>query len=337
MRAIALRSAAVTDWLIRYAARPAVATERLSELCKAGLTSLCEVNMAWAAYHGKTGAEHQTKWNNLTKNGYRITSLSVYGADDNGDVDEVRYAAVWVKQPGPPQTGFHGNSVKEFQGIYDDNVAKGFHPVIFTATGRRGDAICAGVFEQTAGPFPLMRVGMSRGEYFDEDWKHTAAGTQPGDMVLRCVAIYGRTKHQGVLAEDRTTYSAIWDPNPNQVLCHTRRLLSDGPEKQAEFKKTFDSWTKDFKPKLRPSFVTITGPQPLLKNHSGPTFGIEHGLHYFGVFRSNVIGLFEVRINMDGATYNAEVANLKKEGFRPDVIQGYGKIGEEHYAAIFVK
>ena len=47
------------------------------------------------AYHGVTSTQHQTNFNNLSAQGFRMISLSVYG--DPGDA---RYAAVWVQRAG---------------------------------------------------------------------------------------------------------------------------------------------------------------------------------------------------------------------------------------------
>ena len=51
--------------------------------------------MAFEAYHGVTGAEHQTRFNRLGRPGYRMISLSVHGEPGNP-----RYSAVWVQRGG---------------------------------------------------------------------------------------------------------------------------------------------------------------------------------------------------------------------------------------------
>jgi hypothetical protein len=55
------------------------------------------------AYHGVSGATHQTHVTNLSKAGYGMISLSVYG--DPGDA---QYAAVWVDRPMPQWSAIHG-------------------------------------------------------------------------------------------------------------------------------------------------------------------------------------------------------------------------------------
>ena len=52
--------------------------------------------MKFQAYHGVSAATHQTHVTNLSKAGYGMISLSVYG-----DPDDAQYAAVWVNRPMP--------------------------------------------------------------------------------------------------------------------------------------------------------------------------------------------------------------------------------------------
>src|SRR6516164_520275 len=114
--------------------------------------------MLFQAYHGVTAAEHQAQFNALSAQGYRMISLSVYG--DPGDA---RYAAVWVQRPGPAYVAVHGVNAAGYQSFFNNWTAKGFVPVIVSATGPAGSAIFAAVFEQgISGPW-LARHGMTSG------------------------------------------------------------------------------------------------------------------------------------------------------------------------------
>jgi len=93
---------------------------------------------AFVAYHGATGATHQAKFNDLSKKGFRMISLSVY---DNPA--SPRYAAVWVKQPGPAFAAVHGVSPNGYQAFFDTWVPKGYRPIIVTATGAGAGAVFA--------------------------------------------------------------------------------------------------------------------------------------------------------------------------------------------------
>ena len=68
----------------------------------------------------------------LYPKGWRMTSLSVYGA--RGDE---RYAAVWVKRSGADWSAVHGVNAAGYQAAFDNAVAAGFKPVLLAATGRR--------------------------------------------------------------------------------------------------------------------------------------------------------------------------------------------------------
>src|SRR4051812_29484445 len=57
------------------------------------------------SYHGVSATTHQTQVTNLSKAGYGMISLSVYG--DPGDA---QYAAVWVDRPMASWSAIHGVS-----------------------------------------------------------------------------------------------------------------------------------------------------------------------------------------------------------------------------------
>lgn len=82
------------------------------------------------AYHGVTGAQHQTNFNRLTAHGYRMISLSVYG-----DPGEARYAAVWVQRQGAAWVAVHGVDGAGYQSFFNTWTAKGYVPVLVSATG----------------------------------------------------------------------------------------------------------------------------------------------------------------------------------------------------------
>src|SRR4029077_7231825 len=110
------------------------------------------------AYHGVTGAQHQSKFNSLSAQGFRIISLSVYG--DPGDP---RYAAVWIQRPGPAWVAVHGVDSAGYQSFFNNSTAKGYVPVLVSATGPSTNAIFAAVFEQGIPGGWLARHGMTSG------------------------------------------------------------------------------------------------------------------------------------------------------------------------------
>jgi hypothetical protein len=88
------------------------------------------------AYHGVTAAQHQANFNKFSAQGYRIISLSVYG-----DPSDARYAAVWVQRSGPAWVAVHGVDTAGYQTFFNNWTAKGFVPVLVSATGAVSDAI----------------------------------------------------------------------------------------------------------------------------------------------------------------------------------------------------
>ena len=81
-------------------------------------------NTMFEAYHDVTGAQHQANFNNLSAQGYRMISLSVYG-----DPGNPLYAAVWVQRSGPAWEAVHGVDAAGYQAFFDTWTAKGYVPV----------------------------------------------------------------------------------------------------------------------------------------------------------------------------------------------------------------
>jgi hypothetical protein len=92
--------------------------------------------MEFQAYHGVNAATHQAHFNTLSKAGFGMISLSVYG--DPGDA---QYAAVWVNRPMPPWSAIHGVDGNAYQAWFNQNVKAGFGASLVSATGSCGDAI----------------------------------------------------------------------------------------------------------------------------------------------------------------------------------------------------
>src|SRR5689334_8101552 len=87
-----------------------------------------------------------------------MISLSVYG-----DPSDPRYAAVWVQRQGPSWVALHGVDGVGYQSFFNMWTAKGFVPVLVSATGQVTNAVFAAVFEQgIPGPW-LARHGMTSG------------------------------------------------------------------------------------------------------------------------------------------------------------------------------
>src|SRR5262245_47206970 len=138
------------------------------------------------AYHGVTGAQHQANFNIYSAQGFRMISLSVYS-----DPSDARYAAVWVQRSGPAWVAVHGVDAAGYQSFFNNWTAKGFVPVLVSATGTSGNAVFAAVFEQGVVGAWMARHGLTSGPEANAGTFQNANKVARGSkMMLRSVAIY---------------------------------------------------------------------------------------------------------------------------------------------------
>jgi len=258
------------------------------------------------AYHGVTASQHQAHFNQLAAQGYRMISLSVYG--DPGDA---LYAAVWVQRAGPAWVAVHGVDSNGYQSFFNTWTAKGYVPVLISATGTINNAIFAAVFEQgVVGPW-LARHGMPSGPASNAGtFQNENAVAAAGKMILRSVAIYGSLN-------DRR-YAAVWHPNPAYVKWHVHPS-----ESGASYQIVFDTETQLPGYQLagyRPAYVAVSG----------------DGM-YCSVFKDDVVGPWVARHGITDADYQALFNDQVAKGSYPICVQGGGSAGASIYAAIFAK
>jgi CubicO group peptidase (beta-lactamase class C family) len=248
----------------------------------------------FVAYHGITASDHQSRFNDLSSKGFRIISLSVYGNPSNA-----RYAAVWVKTGGPAWQAFHGRNASEYQQFFDEWKAKGYYPLLISATGSASDAIFAGVFEQgNPGPWKA-RHGITKGE-FESECNSAYANNQ----ILCSVAIYNNG------SEPR--YAAIWRANSTLA-----RWNYHSADSGASYQSWFDAATQL---PSRPSYVALTADKT-----------------YVSVFRDDSIGDWVARHGLTSDQYQAEFDAQNKKGLMPICVQGGGSGSDTRYAAIFAR
>lgn len=232
------------------------------------------------AYHGKDGAYHQDRWDELTNDGYRLVSLSI-----SGSAGKLRYAAVWVQRPGPNFVGFHGYTASEYQDFFDTWTAQGYQPSIVTATGTGGGARFAGVFEASSMPV-LAKHGIDREEF--ADW---TAWAQDNGYILRWASVYG--------SQGNPAYVGLWWPNTAGTPWNYT-INDDSPTYQEKFDASVANG-------VRPDFVTFAAAKRYLAiwhdNSIGPWQAF-HGLtsdEYQDVFDDLVAqGWFPFRVQAAG-------------------------------------
>jgi len=258
------------------------------------------------AYHGVTGAQHQSNFNHLSAQGYRMISLSVYG-----DPSDARYAAVWVQRQGPAWVAVHGVDAAGYQSFFNNWSAKGFAPVLVSATGQVANALFAAVFEQGVAGAWLARHGMTSGLPSQAGtFQNLNATAHDQKLILRSCAIYGT-------AADRR-YAAVWHANPSFVKWHVHPGDTAG-----DYQTTFNAETQLPGYRLagyRPAYVVPSGDQI-----------------YCSVFKDDVVGPWVARHGMTSADYQAEFDAQNAKGFYPICVQGGGSGGATRYAAIFAQ
>jgi len=258
------------------------------------------------AYHGVTGAQHQTNFNNLVAQGYRMISLSVYG-----DPGNALYAAVWVQRQGPAWVAVHGVDSAGYQSFFNTWTAKGYVPVLVSATGAISNAVFAAVFEQGITGSWFARHGMPSGPATNAGtFQYENAAAAAGKMMLRSVAIYGT-------ATDRR-YAAVWHPNPGYVKWHAHPS-----DTGSSYQVVFNAETQLPGYQLhayRPAYVALSG-----------------DVIYCSVFKDDVVGPWVARHGMTGSAYQTEFNQQVANGFYPICTQGGGSTSAPVYAAIFAK
>ena len=257
---------------------------------------LIPVAVPFTAYHGVTGAEHQSRFNALGPTGYRMISLSI-----SGSPDDPRYAAVWVQRAGAAQRAVHGVTAAQYQQWFNAGVADGFVPTIVSATGTVDNPRFAAVAENNvSGPW-VARHNITLGQYMDQN----LAARQETGLYLHSVAIYGSSL-------DRR-YAGVWRQNTQGFEWSASTYL----ETPQEYQRDFDFFTQNG---WQPRYVGVSSSQAFAPiYHRGDTVGA-------------VIAHHDLTTDAYQQVFNQHTAN----GLIPAVVQGSGIGNATRYAAIFV-
>jgi len=257
--------------------------------------------VAWVAYHDRTSADHQAQFDNLYPQGWRMISLSVYGA--RGDE---RYAAVWVDTPGPSWSAVHGLDAAGYQAAFDSNVAAGYVPELFSATGPANNPVFAGTFVQSSGAVPFTRFGLRRGAITDPDTIDFCIDqARKNGWYPVSLSVYGSS------ADPR--YAGIWVDNPDLVCWTMEGLADSAPDHQARFDALAPagSW---------PAYVSVSPDGS-----------------YASIFRDDPVPGWVARHNMTSAGYQSEFDTLVPQGLMPIVVQAGGAGAGARFAALFAQ
>jgi hypothetical protein len=150
----------------------------------------------WVARHGLSSADYQRTFDDFTRQGYRLRSISGY---ESGGQD--LYAAVWDKRAGGAWVARHGLTSAQYQQAFDEFTQQGYRLRLVNGYSLQGQDRYAALWEKTAGPAWAARHGLSSADY-----QHTFDQLVGQGYRLTWVSIYP------VGGQDR--YAAIWEQAP---------------------------------------------------------------------------------------------------------------------------
>jgi len=159
-----------------------------------------EQGLQWIARHGLTGAEYQTLFNDLSREGFRLRCVSPY-EDAGGE----RFACIWDRYAGPAWAAQHGLTAEAYQREFDAQNSRGFRLVRAVGYTIGGQNRYAGIWEQSPGHSMLAKHSLPHSAYQGDFDTNVRAG-------LRLVDLSGF--RDGASAR----YTTIWEATPEANL-----------------------------------------------------------------------------------------------------------------------
>ncbi len=136
--------------------------------------------MDFIAYHDRTSADHQTQFDTLFPQGYRMISLGVYGARC-----AERHAAVWVRRAGPAWSAVHGLDRAAYLAAVARAAQAQYKPLLLAATGPAANPVFAAPSRGPRAPSRLPSSTSTTAQLSDnasiEYWIDSTARPPTGD------------------------------------------------------------------------------------------------------------------------------------------------------------
>lgn len=253
------------------------------------------MSQTFNAYHGVSANQHQTNFNQFSKDGFRMISLSVYGTPASA-----QYAAVWVKRSGVAYVATHGIDANAYQSFFNTWSAKGYVPVLLSATGSRSNAIFATVFEKQSYNAWVAKHDMTQAAFDAEN-----ATAKKNGLILKTCTTYGSVT-------DRR-YAAVWIPNPGNIKWNIYSNIA-AADYQTQFNANIQL------PFYSPEIVALSDEQT-----------------YCAMFTDSIKGAVAARHGLTAAQYQQEFDKQTKAGLMPIYVDGGGNGSNTRYAAVFAE
>ena len=168
----------------------------------------------WSAVHNLTGAQYQAEFDKRKAAGFRLKQVDSYPVGN-----QVRYAAIFVKDGGPAVAAYHGATAAQHQQKFDELTAGPWKPKNISVVSLGGERFYTALYEKVgAGISSQAKSFLTPAEYqqlFDEN-------KQKG----RQLAYLNAYEHQG-----QPRFSAIWNA-ATQGAFKARHGLSGGAYQQ---------------------------------------------------------------------------------------------------------
>jgi CubicO group peptidase (beta-lactamase class C family) len=253
----------------------------------------------WIARHGLTADQYQMAFNDYVGNhGMRLMDVSGYGTATP------LYAALWVKtHPSAEWQARHGLTAAEYQTVFDQLTAAGYHPVFVNGCATGAGARFACKFRLGATDPWVARHGLTAAQYQSAFDDYTTQG-----YVLTWVS--------GYFDGGQDLYAAIWRKHASMPAWQTRHGLTS-----AEYQAFFDS-------------MVAQGYKPVLACGYGD--GAKD--RYAAIFHKiDGAPAWQARHGLTSDQYQATFDQLVAQGYRLELVSGYCVGGQDRFAAIWTK
>jgi len=251
------------------------------------------------ARHGLTAEQYQMAFNDYVGNhGMQLVDVSGYGTATQ------LYAALWVKTAAPPAwQARHGLTAAQYQTTFDQLTADGYHPVLVNGYASAGGPRFACIFQRRATVPWVARHGLTAAQYQAAFNDFTGQG-----YVLSWVS--------GYFDGTQDLYAAIWRKEQNAPAWEARHGLTSG--------------------QYQSFFSDVTGRGYKLVVVSGYSDGAQD--RYAAIFRKIPHApAWQARHGLTPAQYQATFDQLVAQGYRLELVNGYGVGGQDRIAAIWTK
>src|SRR5262249_55934311 len=107
-----------------------------------------------------SSADYQKAFDDLAKQGYRLTWVSAHEAGP-----ALHFEGIWEKKGGPAWEARHNLTADQYQQTFDSLTKQGYRLVPVTGYSSRGSARYAAIFEKSSGPAWQAKHGMTAAQY----------------------------------------------------------------------------------------------------------------------------------------------------------------------------